>query len=259
MTSTIAIFDSGIGGLAVASNLAKLLPNNNIIFAADLLNSPWGDKSNAEVIAYCESITKFLIQQGCSAIVIACNTASAIATQVIKKLADKITVIDIVNPTINYISKNYHNINLGVMGTSITINSKVYNKINILNPSIKIKSLAAPLLVPLIEAGSLDATIEPLQEYLSHTNFANIEALLLACTHYSFLTPYIQKILPNVKIINSTAIISSYLSDMIKPLNSNNKACHKFYISKASDTFNQHLKVLFPDNMYNVEIVKFSE
>ena len=126
--SAIGIFDSGIGGLTVAHAIKKSLPNENIIYFGDTQHLPYGEKSAESINFFSKKITSFLIEKKCKAIVIACNSASSVAFDIVKKQAKNIHVFNVIDPVIENIKKNFRNKKIGVVGTKATIDSKVYER-----------------------------------------------------------------------------------------------------------------------------------
>ena len=150
----IGIFDSGVGGLTVAKEIKRLLPNEDLIYFGDTKHLPYGEKSKEAIIEYSTQITKFLLDNNCKAIVIACNTATANALEdVLELVKGKVPVIDVINPVAEKVAYEIHT-NVGVIATKATVNSGLYKKsIRKHNKFIKVDELATPLLVPAIEEG----------------------------------------------------------------------------------------------------------
>ena len=186
----IGIFDSGVGGLTVAKEIKRLLPNEDLIYFGDTKHLPYGEKSREAIIGYCIKITEFLLEKNCKAIVIACNSATANALKEVLELVDhKVPVIDVINPVAEKVSYEIHN-NVGVIATKATVNSGLYKKsIRKHNKFIKVDELATPLLVPAIEEGIRNHPITNsiIYNYLSNSKLKNIETLILGCTHYPLL------------------------------------------------------------------------
>src|SRR5690606_23648635 len=153
----------------------------------DTAHLPYGDKSTAAIQAYAVKICDLLIKHNCKVILIACNSASAAAYQLAKEYTgSKAKVIDVISPVISYIGTHYENRTIGLIGTKKTVNSNVYQKkLDKLNKNITLKSLATPLLVPMIEEGFFDNSISQniINQYLNDNRLAEIEALILGCTH----------------------------------------------------------------------------
>jgi glutamate racemase len=195
-SSPIGIFDSGIGGLTVASAITKSFPKESIIYFGDTAHLPYGEKSVQSIQKYAVQIVDFLLEKGCKMIVIACNTASAAAYELLQeKYADVVPVVDVISPLVELIaSKNFSRV--GVMATKATVRSDVYNKkINQLNASTEVVSLATGLLASMIEEGFFNNDISRavLYKYLTYPDFEDIDALLLACTHYPLIRPEIEE------------------------------------------------------------------
>ncbi|WP_154855625.1 glutamate racemase [Cyclobacterium xiamenense] len=193
----IGIFDSGIGGLTVAREVKKILPDEQLIYFGDTAHLPYGDKSTAAIQAYSVKIADVLLQQNCKLILIACNSASAAAYELVKAyVASKAHVVNVIDPVVDYLRENHAGQKVGLIGTKQTVGSGVYlQKINALNAGIQLKSLATPLLAPMIEEGFHLEKIskEIVASYLSQEVLADIEALVLGCTHYPLIKKQIRE------------------------------------------------------------------
>jgi glutamate racemase len=187
-SQSIGIFDSGIGGLTVARQLANLLPSENLIYFGDTAHLPYGDKSTAAIQAYAIKICNFLISREVKAILIACNSASAAAYELVKEyVGSKALVFNVIDPVVDFVCNQYPGKTIGLIGTKQTVNSKVFErKILEKNSGITLKSLATPLLAPMIEEGFFHNNISwnVIENYLVNPQLENIHALILACTHY---------------------------------------------------------------------------
>ena len=154
----IGIFDSGIGGLTVAHAITKILPQENIIYFGDTAYLPYGDKSPEVIQQRALKIADFLAGKNCKLIVIACNSASAVAFDLLqKKYEGNIPIANVIDPVIDYVAAHCLNKTVGLIGTRCTVNSNVYA--NKLNKSVCVKSLATPMLVPMIEKNEQDQKI----------------------------------------------------------------------------------------------------
>ena len=190
----IGIFDSGIGGLTVARRLAQAYPSESFLYYGDTLHLPYGDKSEEAIRAYSLAIGRFLEAQGCKALVVACNSASAAAADYLREELS-IPVVDVIAPLVADISEKSGLRKLGVIATKATIRADVYARaIHALRPDIEVASLATALLAPLIEEGFINNSISAavIHKYLSYPDFEDIQALLLACTHYPLVRPEIE-------------------------------------------------------------------
>lgn len=203
----IGLFDSGIGGLSVLKQFIKFLPNEKFIYLGDTARVPYGNKSVQTVIEYSKQCAEFLIRKGVKLIVIACNTASAIALEEIRKISD-VPVIGMIEPASKAAIINSQNKNIGIIGTRATISSQAYQlKIKELYKSndINIYTKHCPLFVPLVEEGysKHQITKTVAKEYLTDFLDYNIDTLVLGCTHYPILKPIINELLPNANLIDS--------------------------------------------------------
>tara|TARA_B100001769_G_C22036091_1_gene556741 strand:- start:88 stop:894 length:807 start_codon:yes stop_codon:yes gene_type:complete len=261
-SAPIGIFDSGIGGLTVANALKKTLPNENIIYFGDTKHLPYGEKSTKVICTFCEEITKFLISKKCKAIVIACNSASSVGYNTVKKIAKKIPVFNAVEPVIENIQNKINNNIIGVIGTKATIQSKIYNKKIIEKfPSAKVFALATPLLAPMIEEGFINEDISQtvIKNYLSNEKLKSIDYLVLACTHYPLIFEEIKKYYneKSVCVINSTEIIANYIAKELKNrllLNDYQKAKYYFYVSNYTDSFEKSANFFFKEDVKLEEV-----
>jgi glutamate racemase len=169
----IGIFDSGIGGLTVARAIKDVLPEEQLIYFGDTAHLPYGEKSTAALQAYSVKIADFLINKGCKMIVIACNSASAAAYDLVKAYAgSKAEVFNVIDPVVDHIREHYQHTRVGLIGTKQTVNSAVYaTKIAQNATDVQLASLATPLLVPMIEEGFYKNHIsaEIIASYLSES------------------------------------------------------------------------------------------
>ena len=254
----LGIFDSGIGGLTVAHAITQLLPNESIIYFGDTAHTPWGDKSTAAIQAYSIKICDMLLKQNCKVIVMACNTASAAAHDLVKEyVGSKAKVINVIDPMINYLRENYAGKSIGLIGTKQTVHSNIYKKkIDELNIGIQLTALATPLLAPMIEEGYAKHSIvaNAVQEYLSHPNLQNIAALILGCTHYPLIKSHIQQFYQNkVVTIDSSEIVANALKGLLDYhhlCNSSTSARKIFYISDYTEAFAESARVFFQDDIH---------
>lgn len=207
----IGVFDSGIGGLTVAHEIMRQLPNESIIYFGDTARVPYGPKSPDTVRRYSREIAGFLRAQDVKAIVIACNTATAHALPVLQEELS-VPVIGVVEPGARAavrVSGGADGRHIGVIGTVGTVRSGAYERAILdLDPDARITVRACPLLVPLVEEGWIDhpATRLVAQEYLEPLVKEKISALVLGCTHYPLLKPLLCRVLgPEVALIDSAA------------------------------------------------------
>ncbi|RYE17943.1 MAG: glutamate racemase [Sphingobacteriaceae bacterium] len=249
----IGVFDSGIGGLTVANAIQKLMPKEALVYFGDTAHLPYGDKSPEAIKYYSLKIAKFLIDEGCKAIVIACNTASSLAYHDLKLfLGAQIPIYSVIDPVVEYMTATNQFKNIGVIATRATINSNIYaEKIHLQKPEINVKSLATPLLVPMIEEGFFNDQISStlIHTYLSDPVLQEIDSLILGCTHYPLIrneiAAYYQ---PGIAIIDNTEITALHLQNELKQmdlLNDDEPHPHRFYVSDFTNSFEKSTQLFF--------------
>jgi len=256
-TNPIGIFDSGMGGLTVAKTITELMPNESIVYFGDTAHTPWGEKSISAIQAYSIKICDVLLQHRCKFIVIACHTASAAAYELVREyVGNKAHVINVIDPIVSHVQQHHTHKKVGLIGTKQTIRSNTYKKrIDMLNSNIELTALATPLLVPLIEEGFSEKEVAEIiiQEYLTHPDLQNIQALILGCTHYPLLKHYIHKFYQNiVDIIDASELTAKVLKEHLllhRLLNVNTSAKKLFYISDYSEFFVKMAKIFFPEDI----------
>jgi glutamate racemase len=242
----IGVFDSGIGGLTVVKRFFSTLPNEKIIYFGDTARVPYGSKSNATVIEYSLQDARFLINKNVKAIVVACNTASSVAIEEIRKNFD-VPVIGMIGPGSKSAVLHTKNKRIGVIGTRATINNSAYAKrLKLLDPSIEVFEKACPLFVPLAEEGwtKHEATYKIAEEYLTELKEKNIDTLVLGCTHYPILSEVIQELIgSNVKLIDSGIASAEIVKDELAGKNllseNNLKGESEFYVSDIPTKFKE--------------------
>lgn len=204
----IGVFDSGIGGLTVVRSLLETLPNENIVYFGDTARVPYGSKSPQVVREYALDDTEVLTGYDVKMVVVACNTVSAVALDVVQKKAG-VPVMGVILPGAEAAAKATKNKRIGIIGTQGTIASNAYNNaIRSIDPSVEVYGQACPLFVPLAEEGWTDHKAAELiaREYLFPLTQHRVDTVVLACTHYPILRPVIQKVLPHtVTLIDSGA------------------------------------------------------
>jgi len=255
----IGIFDSGIGGLTVAKAIANLLPNERIIYFGDTAHFPYGDKSEEAIRSYSKGISEFLITQNCKAIIIACNTASSLAADYLKTiLPSNILLIDVITPVAQFLNAQNFN-DVGVIATKGTVGSGVYpKKINELNSEINVKSLATPLLAPMIEEAFFNNSISHtvINEYLSQDELSGIEAIILGCTHYPLIeqevADFYNQTKQSVSVVNSAKVVADSVQQQLLQsnlLSTHLSGEHHFYVSDYTSSFERSTKIFFGDRL----------
>lgn len=239
----IGIFDSGIGGLTIADGLIQLMPQESMIYFGDTQHLPYGDKSAKTVQRYALGISEFLLKNNCKAIVIACNTASALAFDIIKEKFPEVKVYNVIDPVVEEVIESKKS-TIGVIATRATIKSDMYaQKIKKLNPQISVISLATPLLVPMIEEGFHNNNVshDIISSYLSKVELSKIDELILGCTHYPLIKEEIKQYYKGrVQIIDSPTIVAKRVSNDLQKcemLSNSNEANYQFYVSDLTDSF----------------------
>lgn len=257
----IGVFDSGIGGLTVAREIMRQIPGETIIYFGDTARVPYGSKSQKTIITYSKQIVKFLQTKNVKAIVIACNTASALALEAVAKEVS-IPVIGVVKPGAKVASMTTKNGNIGIIGTEATINSGIYNTyIEELNPDVRVYGKACPLFVPLVEEGWLTdpVTVEIAQRYISSLSELNIDTLVLGCTHYPLIRNIIGNIVgDNVTLVNPAYETAIELKEVLMRAGLENlgpAAEHKFYVSDGADKFKRFANTILPCDVVETEDV----
>lgn len=254
----IGIFDSGIGGLTVAHAIKEVLPEESLVYFGDTAHLPYGDKSEAAVQAYSVKIADILLQKGCKVIVIACNSASSAAYDLLSEYTgSRAKVINVIDPMVTLVKEKYTNKKVGLIGTKRTVNSNVYGqKIEALDKGVTLNSLATPLLVPMIEEGFFNNKIsyEIIEKYLSSHELQHIDALILGCTHYPLIKKQIQEFYKGqVDVLDSSLVTANHLKDYLsyanllndKPKNSEDH----FLVSDYTESFEASARMFFTEKV----------
>lgn len=259
-TQPIGIFDSGIGGLTVTKAVVNLLPRESLVYFGDTARVPYGDKSAATIKNYAMQIVDFLLGQNCKMILIACNSIAAAAYDEIKKhVGDRALLINVIDPLVAHLAQNYTHKTIGLIGTEQTVKSGVYQrKLTDLRVAIKLRTLATPLLVPIIEAGFVQHKLidVALEEYLSRKALANIDALILGCTHYPVIKRSIDDYYKSaVEIIDAASIVAREVArqlerhEMLHDGAVRTMGERLFYVSDYTDAFAENARQFFGDNI----------
>jgi glutamate racemase len=249
----IGIFDSGIGGLTLAHAITELMPNEPIIYFGDTAHLPYGDKSATAIQAYSVKICNLLLEKNCKLILIACNSASAAAYDLVKAyVGTKAIVVNVIDPVIQYLDQDWSNKKLGLIGTKQTVNSGIYaRKAAELDKNIQIQSLATPLLAPMIEEGFFNNRISEqiIQEYLANPTLNGIEGLILGCTHYPLIKKQIEDYYQgSVEVIDTSIIVAEAIKEILMEkdlLSTGVMGSRQFYVSDYTESFEQSTKQFF--------------
>ena len=263
--SPIGVFDSGVGGLTVAREIMRQLPNESIVYFGDTARVPYGSKSKETVTKFSEQIIRFLKTKDVKAIVVACNTASAFALPEISKETD-IPIIGVVDPGAYAANKTTVNGRIGIIATEGTVMSDTYAKVlKGINPKLQVFSKACPLFVPLVEEGWLydSVTYEIADRYLHDLMSYNIDTLVLGCTHYPLIRRTIQQVVgDDVTLINPAYETAKALEKVLVDNGlsaENRKAEHKFYVSDSVSKFRTFALGILPCSVDYVECVNMEQ
>lgn len=206
MNQAIGVIDSGVGGLTVAKEVMRQLPNEKIIYLGDTARCPYGPRTTREVKRFTWELTHFLLEKNIKMLVIACNTATAVALDEIQRELP-IPVLGVINPGARAAIKRTKNYRVGIIGTEVTVKSGAYEKaLKSLNSRLFVTGQACPKFVPLVESGEYDGPIaerivnEALKPFLDQ----NLDTLILGCTHYPLLESLIKNVMGDtVNVISS--------------------------------------------------------
>jgi glutamate racemase len=246
--SPIGVFDSGVGGTSIWQEIHKLLPFENTIYLADSINAPYGNKTSVEITALSIKNVEELLELGCKIIVVACNTATTNAIAVLREKYD-IPIIGI-EPAIKPAALQTTSKSIGILATKGTLSSALFSKTTQeFRKDISVVEIIGEGLVPLIEAGNLDGPemIYLLKKHTQPMIEANIDYLVLGCSHYPYLIPMLKEILPeNVKIIDSGEAVARQTKIVLQSLNllreEKTQPSLKFYTNAETDTLKFLLK-----------------
>ncbi|MDE6635767.1 MAG: glutamate racemase [Lachnospiraceae bacterium] len=261
----IGVFDSGVGGLTVAREIMRQLPNESIIYFGDMARVPYGSKSKDTVISFSKQIVKFLQEKKVKAIVTACNTACAFALSEIMSEVD-VPVVGVIEPGAKAANAITNNNKVGIIATEGTVRSGMYSKvIKKINPEIQVFQKACPLFVPLVEEGLLydSVTIEVADRYLHDLLSYGIDTLVLGCTHYPLIRRTIQKVAgEGVSLVSPAYETAKELEKIIsdKDLSSSlETTTHEFYVSDSADRFKKLASSILPCDIDEVGYVNIEQ
>ena len=247
----IGVFDSGLGGLTVVKELIHHLPNEKIVYFGDTARVPYGTKSGETIIRYSREIMRVLLKEQVKMVVVACNTASSLALDVLKKEFN-VPILGVIDPGARKAVSVTSNNRVGIIATSSTVKSGKYAlKIVQLNKNIKVTSQACPLFVPLVEEGWFDhaVTYQVAEEYLTGMKKARVDTLILGCTHYPLLKGILHNVMGSkVQLVDSAqevALQAKELLGKMRILRTRLGPCqHTFIVSDEPKQF-QRLAIRF--------------
>jgi len=263
MQKAIGIFDSGIGGLTVLGAIVAKLPEENIIYLGDTARVPYGIRSPETVTRYSFENTDFLLAQEIKMLVIACNTASAISLEAVKK-EFPLPVVGVLDPGARAAAAATKTRKVGVIGTEATIGSGAYEKaIMQIASDITVHSLSCPLFVPLAEEGWTDNDVVQLvaEKYLAPLRGRDIDVLVLGCTHYPLLKKVISRVVgPEITLIDSATETAKEVVDVLEKLrwrgNGKGESIRKFYVTDSPSRFEKIGKLFLGDSSLRAQQVK---
>lgn len=248
----IGIFDSGVGGTSIWKEIHELLPNEDTLYLADSKNAPYGNKSQEAIISLSLKNTEFLLKQNCKIIVVACNTAT---TNAIKVLRERFDVPFIgIEPAIKPAALQTKTKSIGILATRGTLSSDLFSTTaQAFTKNINVVEVVGEGLVPLIEKGSLESKemVQLLKKFTAPMIAAEVDYLVLGCSHYPYLVPILKKILPKeVKIIDSGEAVAKQTKLILENFNLLNPQTKspklQFYSNATIDTLQLLLKQYLP-------------
>ena len=259
---SIGVFDSGIGGLTVLKEIRKVLPDEKIYYLGDTARVPYGEKTKELIIRYSKEIVEFLLEKNGSAIVVACNTATALALKELKETF-KIPIIGVIEAGARTAIEATKNGKIGVIGTKATIQSGKYEEeIKLFNKKVEVLQKACPLFVPAVEEGILSGKLvnQIIKTYLDDFK-GKVDTLILGCTHYPLLKDAISKIYPDIKIVDpakETALDLKEILEQNEFLKNDAKKDEevKNYVTDGQEKFKEIGIMFLEEDIPKVELVK---
>jgi glutamate racemase len=262
----VGVFDSGVGGLTVVSQLFRILPQEDIIYFGDTAHLPYGSKSKQAVTRYSLDIANFLKAQKVKIIVVACNTASSFALSSLREEIE-LPVIGVIEPGAQAAIDTTRNFKIGIIGTEGTINSRAFEEaLKKIDRNVKVFSQACPLFVPLVEEGWLDKpeTSQIAEKYLSPLKDKGIDTLILGCTHYPLLKELLWRIMgQEISLIDTAEATAKAVERRLGEKNllrkGSRKAVYKFFVSDDPEKFLQLGRRFLGKSMDKAERVNLEE
>lgn len=268
-SAPIGVFDSGVGGLTVAREIMRQIPNEKIVYFGDTARVPYGSKSQETVTRFSKQIVRFLETHQVKTIVVACNTASAYALDELEQEID-IPIIGVVKPGAKVAAEVTRNGKIGVIATEATIGSRIYSKyIKELNKDVTIYGKACPLFVPLVEEGLWQdpVTDEIAKRYLSELIDLDIDTLILGCTHYPLIRSTLGRIIgEDVTLVNPAYETARELKELLaqrgllneeEPRLGENK--YQFYVSDGAEKFKRFANSIIKYGILSAKTINIEE
>ena len=265
----IGVFDSGVGGLTVAREIMRQIPQERIVYFGDTARVPYGSKSTDTLIRYTRQIIRFLKTRGVKAIVVACNTASAVALEAVRDELD-IPIIGVVRPGARVAVGATKNKKIGIIGTETTVNSQMYTKlIQGMDEQMQVIGKACPLFVPLVEEGWIKdpVTEEVAKRYLADLQKSEIDTLILGCTHYPLLRHMVGEIMgESVTLVNPAYETAVELRALLERegiandgVNQNFENPYEFFVSDLADKFKVFANSILPCDVTSIKKINIEE
>jgi len=259
----IGIIDSGVGGLTVAKEIMRQLPHEQIAYLGDTARCPYGPRSPKEVLKFTWEITQFLMEKQIKMLVIACNTATAVALEEIRAEL-RIPVLGVIHPGARTAIKNTVNYQIGIIGTEGTIKSGAYEQaLKSINRKTQVVSLACPKFVPLVESSEFNGPVAKrvVTETLAPLKNQGLDTLILGCTHYPLLEPLIKQVMGDkVNVISSGEETAREVSTILHHngiLNlSGEEPVHEFYTTGSKKIFSEIASEWLERPISHIEMVK---
>ncbi len=260
----IGVFDSGIGGLTVAREIMRQMPDEHIVYFGDTARVPYGSKSKSTVIRFSRQIAHFLRTKQVKAIVIACNTASAHALEVLEAEQD-IPVLGVIKAGAQVAADTTKNGRIGVIATRGTVDSGMYEQVlRQIDPEFRIFSKACPLFVPLVEEGLTHdfITEEIAKRYVKDLQYKDIDTLILGCTHYPLLRSLLGKVMgEEVTLVNPAYETAIELKQLLqekgldRQADRSDPARYQFYVSDLAEQFQEFANSILPYDVAGTELI----
>jgi glutamate racemase len=259
----IGIIDSGVGGLTVAKEVMRQLPHEQIVYLGDTARCPYGPRTPEEVLKFTWEITQFLLEKQIKMLVIACNTATAVALEEIRSEL-RIPVLGVIHPGARTAIKNTVNYHIGIIGTEGTVKSGAYEQaLKSINRKTNVVSLACPKFVPLVESGEYDGLVAErvVAETLAPLEGQDLDTLILGCTHYPLLEPLIKRVMGDrVNVISSGEETAREVSTILHHngiLNTTGEEPnHEFFTTGSKKIFSEIASQWLERPITHIEMVK---
>ncbi len=262
----IGIFDSGVGGLTVFRALEKRLPNESLIYLGDTARIPYGTRSSETIARYALEDASFIQSKNVKAIVIACNTASSVAANLLRK-ACSVPVMGVIRPGSQRAVAETRNGRVGVIGTEATVASGAYEKAMLaLRDGLEVLSRPCPLFVPLAEEGWSEhpVTVQVAAEYLSIFRQSQVDTLVLGCTHYPLLRKVIQQAMGDeVRLIDSGEAVADVVAEMLEAEGLTRKSqeprSEQFFVTDSATRFRRVAELFLGRPIESLETIELGQ